>query len=63
MLDYDFVKNYYRVVAVNLSSQEELDDNTKVIWQIELLGQLKNWMITITLQMEEMINLCLYQRF
>ena len=41
MLDYDFVKNYYRVVAVNLSSQEELDDNKKVIWQIELLGQLK----------------------
>ena len=35
------MKNYYGLIAVNLSSQEELDDNTKVIRQIEFLGQLK----------------------
>ena len=35
------MKNYYGLIAVNLSSHEELDDNAKVIRQIEFLGQLK----------------------
>ena len=36
------VKNYYRVKAVDLSRQKELDVDPKAIQQIEFVGQLKN---------------------
>ena len=42
MLDYDYIKNYYRLIAVDLSRQKEFDANPKVIQQIEFVGQLKN---------------------
>ena len=39
MLDYDSIKNDYRLIAVDLSRQKELDP--KIIQQIEFGGQLK----------------------
>ena len=36
------VKNYYRLKAVDLSRQKELDVDPKAIQQIEFVGQLKN---------------------
>ena len=36
------VKNYYRLKAVHLSRQKELDVDPKAIQQIEFVGQLKN---------------------
>ena len=42
MFDYEYVKNHYRLVAVDLSKQKELDADPKAIQQIELVGQLKN---------------------
>ena len=41
LLDYDYIKNYYRLIAVHLSRQKELDGDPKAIQQIELVGQLK----------------------
>ena len=35
------MKNYYRLIAANLSRQKELDANPKAIQQIEFVGQLK----------------------
>ena len=41
LLDYEFIKNYYRLIAVDLSRQKELDADPKAIQQIEFVGQLK----------------------
>ena len=41
MLDYDYIKNHYRLKAVALSRQKELDDDPKAFQQLELVGQLK----------------------
>ena len=41
MLDYDCIKNYYRLTAVDLDRQKEIDAYPKAIQHIELVGQLK----------------------
>ena len=35
MLDYDYFKKHYKLVAVNLSKQKELDADPRAIQQIE----------------------------
>ena len=40
--DYEYNKNQYRLIAVGLSRQKELDVDAKAIQQIEFVGQLKN---------------------
>ena len=42
LLDYDYIKNHYRLIAVDLSRQKELDADPKGIQQIELVRQLKH---------------------
>ena len=42
LLDYDYIKNHYRLIAVDLSRQKELDADPKAIQQIEFIRQLKN---------------------
>ena len=42
MVAYDYIKNHYKLIAVDLSSQKELDTDSKSIEQIEFVGQLKN---------------------
>ena len=42
MLDYDYVRDHYRLIAIELSKQKELDDDLKAIQQIEFIRQLKN---------------------
>ena len=41
-MDYEIVKNNYRLTAVDFSKQKELDVDPKVIHQIEFAGKLKN---------------------
>ena len=41
LLDYDYIKNHYRLIAVDLSRQKELDADPKGVQQIEFVGQLK----------------------
>ena len=41
MLDYDCIKNHYRLIAVDLSRQKELDADSKAIQQIQFVGQLR----------------------
>ena len=38
LLDYDYTKNHYRCIAVDLSRQKELDADPKTIQQIEFIG-------------------------
>ena len=42
LLDYNYIKNHYRLIAVGLRRQKELDADPKAIQQIEFVGQLKN---------------------
>ena len=42
LLDYGYIKNHYRLIAVDLSRQIELDADPKEILQIEFVGQSKN---------------------
>ena len=41
-MDYDCIKNHYRLIAVDVRRQKELDADPKTIQQIEFFGQLKN---------------------
>ena len=41
LLDYHYITNYYRLIAVDLNRREELSADQKAIQQIELVGQLK----------------------
>ena len=41
VLDYDYIKSHYRLIAVDLSRQKQLDADPKAIQQIEFIGQLK----------------------
>ena len=40
LLVYDYLKNHYRLVSVNLSIQKELNADPKAIQQKEFVGKL-----------------------
>ena len=42
MLDYEYIKNHYKLIAIDLSRQKELDSDPKAIQHIEFVGQLNN---------------------
>ena len=42
LLDYDYIRNRYKLIGIDLSRQKELDDDLKVIQQIEFIWQWKN---------------------
>ena len=42
LLDYDYMKNHYRLIAVDLSRHKELDTDPKSVQPIKVIGQLKN---------------------
>ena len=42
MLDYHYIKYYYRLITFGLIRQDESDTDPKEIQQIEYVGQLKN---------------------
>ena len=41
LLDYQYFKDYYNLIAVDLSKQKELDSHLRAIQQIEFYGMLK----------------------
>ena len=41
MLDYQYFKDHYNLIEVNLSKQEELDADSRAVQQIEFYGMLK----------------------
>ena len=56
LLGYDYIKNYCRLIAVDLSRQKELDNDPKAIKQIEFVRQVK----FVMLQMLMEHNVCLF---
>ena len=57
--DYDYIKNHYRLIAVDLSRQKELDTDPKTNHQIEFVRQLKKLDMMVMVQIQLMIKLCL----
>ena len=41
LLDYDYIKNHYRLIAIDLSWQKDLNADPKAIQEIEFVGQLR----------------------
>ena len=41
LLDYDYIKNHYRLIVADLSRQKELDAHPKAIPQTEFIRKLK----------------------
>ena len=41
LLDYDYVKNYYKLIAIDLSKQQKLQENEDLIQQINFIGRLE----------------------
>ena len=41
LIGYDYIKNHYRLIAADLSSQKELNADPEAIQQIEFVGQSK----------------------
>ena len=50
LLDYDYFKKHYKLIAIDLSKQQVLQENEDLIQQINLIGRLEeaaNVFITI----------------
>ena len=43
LLDYNYFNNYNKIMAIDLSKQQELDADTKVIQQVNFTGNLNGW--------------------
>ena len=56
LLVYDYIKNHYKLVAVDLLRQKELDADPNAIQQRESVGQLK--MVHEVMLIEQ--NQCLF---
>ena len=41
LLDYDYFKKYYKLIAIDLSKQQALQGNKDLIQQINLIGRLE----------------------
>ena len=41
LLDYQYFKDHYNLIAIGLSSQKELDADSRAVQQIEFYGMLK----------------------
>ena len=41
MLDYDYFQNYYKLIAIDLSKQQVLQENEDLIQQISFIGRLE----------------------
>ena len=41
LLDYDYFKNYYKLIAIDLSKKQELQENEDLIQQINFIGRLE----------------------
>ena len=63
LLDYEYIKNHYRLIAVDLSKQKELDADPKAIQQIEFIGQLKMQMVKILMEHKNIFVLTILEKF
>ena len=64
LLDYDYFKNYYKLIAIDLSKQQVLQENEDLIQQINFIGRLEAAAnVFIIIQKKEHIILEFSQNF
>ena len=64
MLDYDYFKNYYKLIAIDLSKQQVLQENEDLIQQINFIGRLEAAAnVFILIEKKEHIILAFSQNF
>ena len=55
LLDYDYFKRHYKLIAIDLSKQQVLQENEDLIQQINFIGRLEN-AATVLIMIEKKEN-------
>ena len=53
LLDYDYFKKHYKLIAIDLSKQQVLQENEDLIQQINFIGRLENAAVFIIIKKKE----------
>ena len=53
LLDYHYFKKHYKLVAIDLSKQQVLQENEDLIQQINFIGRLENTAVFIIIEKKE----------
>ena len=53
LLDYDYFKKHYKLIAIDLSKQQELQENEDLIQQINFIGKLTEAAVFIIIEKKE----------
>ena len=53
LLDYDYFKKYYKLIAIDLSKQQVLQENEDLIQQINFIGKLEEAAVFIIIEKKE----------
>ena len=53
LLDYDYFKKYYKLIAIDLSKQQVLQENEDLIQQINFIGRLEEAAVFIIIEKKE----------
>ena len=63
LLDYDYFKKYYKLIAIDLSKQQVLQENEDLIQQINFIGKLEEATAFIIIEKKEHTVLEFSQNF
>ena len=63
LLDYDYFKKYYKLIAIDLSKQQVLQENKDLIQQINFIGRLEEAAVFIIIEKKEHTALEFSQHF
>ena len=63
LLDYDYFKKYYKLIAIDLSKQQVLQENEDLIQQINFIGRLEQAAVFIIIEKKEHTILEFSQNF
>ena len=53
LLDYDYFKKHYKLITIDLSKQQVLEENEDLIQQINFIGRLENATVFIIIEKKE----------
>ena len=56
LLDYDYFKKYYKLIAIDLSKQQVLQENEDLIQQINFIGKLEEAAANVFIIIEKKEN-------
>ena len=64
LLDYDYFKKYYKLIAIDLSKQQVLQENKDLIQQINFIGRLdQNANIFVIIEKKRKYHVRIFSKF